>query len=63
MKYKEFDNPLFEQHFNTEMLRFWMALKAEAVKDGYPYIKYFLKDTLKQFKKMQKSCIYSPLTK
>jgi hypothetical protein len=63
MKYKEFSNPNYEQHFNTEVLRFWLALKKEAIKQDYPFIKFFLKDVLKEFKEMDKTGGYAPLMK
>lgn len=57
----EFSNPEYEHHFNNEMWHFWIKLKRMSVKEDYPFIKYFLYETLDNFKKVDKEVEYKIL--
>ncbi len=57
----KFKNPDYEQHFNTEMWNFCIALKERAVNENYPFVKYLLQETVYEFETMDKSGEYSPL--
>lgn len=59
----KFENHEYEQHFNTEMWNFCIALKERAVKEDYPFVKYLLQETIKKFDEMNKSGEYLPLWK